>query len=238
MATTPVDDNGQELGLQDEDRLPWLESVEDDYDEGRTDTGKLVGFVIAALVALGIVVGGVWWLQSQKPGAEGDGTLIAAQDGDYKVRPEDKGGMKVEGQGDTSFAASEGAVAEGKVDASAQPESPVAGTKGAAPRQAPVAAGKTSASVAVPTSGGRLTANSPAPSPGTTIQLGAFDSAAAADTAWRAAVARTPALGRLAKQVVQAEVGGRTYFRLRANAGTAANAAALCRQAGSCLVIR
>lgn len=236
MATTP--ENAEELGLQDEDRLPWLEAVDEDEDIERVSTGKLVGFVAAALIALGIVVGGVWWLNGQKPGADGDGTLIAAQQGDYKVKPEDKGGMQVEGQGDSTFATSEGAVATGKVDASAQPEAPMTGAKasGAAPK--PVAAGKASVSTAVPTSGGRLTANSPAPSPGTTIQLGAFDSAATADSAWRTAVARNAALGRLTKSVVRADVNGRTYYRLRADAGSAANAAALCRQLGNCLVVR
>ena len=51
-----MSDNDQELSLGDEDRLPWLEAVESDDEEPKVDTGKIVGFVVAALLALGIVV--------------------------------------------------------------------------------------------------------------------------------------------------------------------------------------
>ena len=118
-----------EMTLKDEDRLPWLEAVENDDDDDSVSHGKLIGFLLVGLAALGLIVGGVWWLRSQSPGAEGDGTLIAAQQGDYKVKPDAPGGMKVEGQGDSTFAASEGAEANGKVDVTAQPEAPVAKQK-------------------------------------------------------------------------------------------------------------
>ena len=109
-------DTDRELNLQDEDRLPWLEAVEtDDEDEGVSGS-KLAGLVLAGLLALGVLIGGIWWLRSQQQGPQGDGTLIAAQEGDYKVKPDAPGGMKVEGQGDASFAASEGAEANGKTD--------------------------------------------------------------------------------------------------------------------------
>lgn len=238
MGTTVNGD--EELGLQDEDRLPWLEAVEDEDDVDTVPAGKLVGFVVAALIALGIVVGGVWWLQSQKQ-PEGDGTLIAAQEGDYKVKPDAPGGMKVEGQGDATFATSEGAEATGKVDVAAQPEAPVAAPKAPAPAPRPIAA-KPGFTAAVPASGGKLTAASPAAvaqgAPGTVIQLGAYDSQAIADSAWKDITARSPALGRLPKIVVAAKVNGKTYYRLRANAGTAANATAMCGQVGNCIVVR
>lgn len=239
MATTFNGDK-EELGLQDEDRLPWLEAVEDEDDAESVPTGKLIGFVVAALIALGIVVGGVWWLQSQKQ-PEGDGTLIAAQEGDYKVKPDAPGGMKVEGQGDSSFATSEGAEATGKVDTAAQPEAPVAAPKVAAAPVKTIAA-KPGFTAAVPASGGKLTAASPAAvaqgAPGTVIQLGAYDSQAIADSAWKERIARSPALAKLPKIVVAAKVNGKTYYRLRANAGTAANATALCGQVGNCIVVR
>jgi SPOR domain len=234
----------RELGLQDEDRLPWLEAVEEDDDIDRVPTGKLVGFVAAALLALGIVVGGVWWLQSQKQGPEGDGTLIAAQEGDYKVKPEVPGGMKVEGQGDSAFAASEGAEANGKIDSNAQPETPVAKAglgEPAAPAK-PLAAGKAAVTAAVPASGGTLRAAPPAAiaagAPGTVIQLGAYASEAIANDAWKRLAAGNAGLAKLPKLVVAANVNGKTYYRLRANAGTAANATATCDQVGNCIIVR
>lgn len=225
-----------EMALQAEDRLPWLEAVESDDDDDSVSNGKLIGFILAALVALGLVVGGVWWLRSQSPGAEGDGTLIAAQQGDYKVKPDAPGGMKVEGQGDSTFATSEGVEANGKVDVSAQPETPVASQKPATPTVAkPAIIAKPAVTTPMPPSGGKLIA--PA-LPGTLIQLGAYNSESTANSAWRALAGKTPALGKLPKSVVAASVGGKTFYRLRANAGSPANAAAMCEQVGNCMVVR
>ena len=46
-----TDDNRDALPLQDEDRLPWLEAVDDYAGEDVISTGKLIGFALAALVA-------------------------------------------------------------------------------------------------------------------------------------------------------------------------------------------
>lgn len=236
-------ENDRELGLQEEDRLPWLEAVEEDDDIDRVSTGRLVAFVGAALLALGVVVGGVWWLQSQKPGPQGDGTLIAAADGDYKVKPQTPGGMKVEGQGDATFAASEGAEASGKVDTGAATEAPVALPKSAPkPPPEPVVAAKPAVTAPVPASGGVLKAPSPKAvaqgAPGTVIQLGAYESESVANAAWTRLAAGNAELAKLPKIVVAANVGGKTYHRLRANAGTAANASAICAKVGNCIVVR
>ena len=40
-------DDRDTLPLQDEDRLPWLEAVDDDADAETISTGKLIGFAIA-----------------------------------------------------------------------------------------------------------------------------------------------------------------------------------------------
>lgn len=230
-----MSDTGPELGLQDEDRLPWLEAVESDDESEGASSGKLIAFMLAGLAAIGLVVGGVWWLRNQEPGPQGDGTLIAAQQGDYKVKPDAPGGMKVEGQGDSTFAASEGAEANGKVDTAAQPEAPVAVQKPAPVTAKPVIAAKRAVTTPMPPSGGKLAAPATA---GTLIQLGAYNSEATATTAWRALAAKTPALAKLPKSVVTAKVGGKTYYRLRANAGSPANAAALCGQVGNCMIVR
>lgn len=230
-----MSDTGPELGLRDEDRLPWLEAVESEDDGEGLASGKLIAFLIAGLMAIAVVVSGVWWLRSQKEEPQGDGTLIAAPQGDYKVKPDAPGGMKVEGQGDSAFAASEGAEANGKVDTAAQPEVPVAVQKPAPVAAKPVTVAKPAVTTPMPPSGGKLVP--PAPS-GTLIQLGAYDSEAVANAAWRALAAKTPALAQLPKRIVKANVGGKTYYRLRADAGSQAEATALCSQVGNCMVVR
>ena len=231
-------DTDRELSLQEEDRLPWLEAVEtDEEDEGVTGS-KLMGLVLAGLLAIGVLVGGIWWLRNQQ-GPSGDGTLIAAQEGDYKVKPDEPGGMKVEGQGDASFAASEGAEANGKVDVNATPEAPVAVVK-----QSQVAAAKPAAPAAKPAVTAPLAAPAttplavPAPSGGGLVQFGAYGSQASADEAWATLSTKNPALARLAKSVLPAAVGGKTFYRLRANAGSPAAAAALCAKVGNCIVVK
>ncbi len=232
-------DTDRELSLQDEDRLPWLEAVDNDDDryDGDSNT-RMLGFLLAALLLLGLVVGGTYWLRSQKQGPEGDGTLIAAQEGDYKVRPDAPGGMKVEGQGDAAFAASEGAEASGKVNMAAKPETPVAVVKQPTNAVAkPVASGTGSVSASMAAGQTKLAATAPLAGPGL-VQLGAFGSKAIADQAWTSLAARNGTLARLSHTVEMANVNGRTVYRLRANAGTPAAAAQLCAAVGNCMVVR
>ncbi|MEQ1547776.1 MAG: SPOR domain-containing protein [Chakrabartia sp.] len=247
-----MSDTDRELSLQDEDRLPWLEAVDSDDDEEGISSNKLIGFVVAALMALGLVVGGVWWLRGQQ-NPSGDGTLIAAQEGDYKVKPDEVGGMKVEGQGDAAFAASEGAEANATLDSNAMPEAPVAGTKAvvAPVKPAAVVAGK-SATTAV-TTGGRLVAAppgvaakplaapvAPALAGSGLVQLGAYGSEASANQAWAALSGRYSVLAKLPKAVTTAAVGGSTFYRLRAQAGAQASSVCATLKAGgaSCLVVK
>lgn len=223
-----TDNDRDTLPLQDEDRLPWLEAVDDDGDAETISTGKLIGFAVAAIVALGVVIAGVSLLRSQ-PGPTGDGKLIAAQEGDYKVRPDAPGGMKVEGQGDSSFAASEGAEANGKIDTNAASETPVKGAKAVLPKPGfSGAPAKPVATAAVPASGGKLVAAPPAkPLPnvamtapsGSLVQLGSFGSEAKANEAWTTLAKRFGYLSALPKSVVTAQVNGNQVYRLRANAG-------------------
>ena len=243
------------LGLENEDRLPWLEAADGFEEDGEVSPARLLVMVLGGLLLIGAVLGGLWWIQNG--GARGKGELIAAQEGDYKVAPKTDGAKTFEGEGDASFSASEGAEPAGKVDPTRMPEEPAvtpqereAATKKAAadkvatqkaaaakaaevdkakPAAAPVKAGD-AASKAVPSSGSAM------------IQLGAFSSEAAAAKAWTNLSKRFAYLAELNKSVSPAKVGDGTVYRLRVSAGTAANAANLCgklRVAGeNCVVVR
>ena len=210
-------DNGREedeLEVGDEDRLPWLEAVEEDDDEGGPSIARLVAAIVIGLVAIGVIVGGLFWLGNRgEPGPGGE--VIAAPEGDYKVVPPDKGGMNVAGEGDTAYAASEGAQPKGNLNVDAVPETPMARPQPAAP----------------PTQTARPQVPAPPrPQPvpsGPTIQLGAFSSQAGANAAWRALSARFRYLAPLGHNVVPAQIGGRTLYRLRA---TGAGAGDVCRR--------
>ena len=101
------DTTRENLDLDDEDRLPWLESAEDYDDDGEYSPIRVALFVGAGLLLLAAIVGGIYWLQNRDGGGlDGDGELIAAQEGDYKVRPDDPQARQFEGEGDASAALS------------------------------------------------------------------------------------------------------------------------------------
>lgn len=225
------------LDLRDEDRLPWLEPVEQEQADDGVSPLKLAAGVIAALIVLGLVIAGVWWLRERgaaSPGNTGNGALIAADPGAYKVRPDEPGGMKVEGEGDASFAASEGAEASGRIDTGAIPEAPVAGTRAAPARPAaPVATGSTRVAdggrMPAPNATRSTTVQRPAAvAAGQVVQLGAYNSAAAAEAAWTRMSKRFTYLAPLAKTVTPVTVKGDTLYRLRADTGSTASARDIC----------
>jgi len=220
---------------RDEDRLPWLETVEPDEPNG-SGAGRKLLLALIAVVLLGAVGFGLYRLQAGRTG-QGSGELIAAQEGDYKVKPDDPGGLKVEGEGDTAIATSAGANPNGSIDLKAVPEAPISGTRRAAPVVAS-RAGTTSASVAVPAATAPLRAQRPMTAPvaavpgagsgGSLVQLGAFPTEAAANTAWSAVAKRFSYVAPFGKDVQKADVNGRTVYRLRVNAGSANAAADIC----------
>lgn len=181
------------------DRLPWLETADDDFDD-RPSLARLVPLVLLGLGLIAAVIFGAYWLQQGGKPRDGDGTLIAAQEGDYKVKPDDPGGMKVEGEGDTAFATSEGKGPKaGKIDTRQLPEAPVTGKAGAGSA-----------------AGGAL------------VQLGAFPDVATANAVWARQAKRFAYLAPLGHSVVAANVNGRSVQRLRVNAGSAGAAQELC----------
>ncbi len=230
-------DINETLGLEDEDRLPWLESADDYRDPNEGSLGKTLGLVLLGLVALAAIIGSYYWMQRPKDGdtqvAEADGSLIEAAEGDYKVPPKDPQGQKFEGTGDASFKASEGQSVESKL-ATGTPGAATAKTE-ATPAAPAAAAAKTG--VAAPA------AVAPAPvKGGAMVQLGAFSSAAKADAEWQMLSSRTDAIRGLTKRVEQASVEKGSVFRLRAAVGDANAAAAVCakvKAAGAqCAVVR
>lgn len=234
-------DSDRESYLEDEDRLPWLEAVENDEEEEGLSGSKLLGLLLAGLLVIGIGLAGYFWLNKHggsPEGGTGDGTMIAAPEGDYKTKPMDPGGMKVPGQGDQSFNVSDGAESNGKVAVNGVTETPVAGIKVNPAAAKPVAEGKSGVTTVVPPATAPV---APAPAPaggGALIQLGAYGSQASADEGWTNMVRAHPALGSLPKVIQSAQVGKGTVYRLRANAGTAANAAAMCAKVSPCIVVR
>ena len=221
-----------EPSVTDNDRLPWLETAADE-DEG-APLGRVVGMVLVGLVVLAAVLGGVYWFKHRAPGP-GNGDLIAAQEGDYKVKPDDPGGMKVAGEGDAAVAASGGAAGgNGSIAVSSLPEAPVAGTR--AMPDAKGGPGSSTATATVSGPGGKLTAPPPGRpvtvsgggGGGALVQLGSFPTESGANTAWAQASKRFGYLAGLGKSIEKAEVNGRTFYRLKVNAGSAGAAQDLC----------
>ncbi|MFC4291755.1 SPOR domain-containing protein [Sphingorhabdus arenilitoris] len=215
------DTNNDGLNLDDPDRLPWLETADGyEYDDGASPL-KVAGLVLGGLALLALIVGGIYWMQRNQTGGVdgGNGELIAAQEGDYKVRPEDAGGKSFEGEGDAAFAASEGKKTASTVS-TAKPEA-------AAPVPAPAAPG----------------ANAPIAAGSSFVQMGAFSDAASADKAWAALGKRFAFLSGVNKRIAEGSgEGGRKVFRLQAVASDAAAAQQLCaklKAAGEgCLIVK
>jgi cell division septation protein DedD len=248
---------GQDL---DEDRLPWLEPVDDYDDDEGISIGRLIGAVVVGLVALGLVIGGIFWLRNRDT-ATGDGALIAAPEGPIKEKPDAPGGMQVDGAGDVAYDASVGKDVNSTIDLSALPEAPV--TQGGAVKTAELPASTPApAPVPVPAAKPPVTKTSPAapakpvavpkpllptpapmqaagPPSGGAIQLGAFSSAALANKAWGSLAGRFGFLSGLNHSVNSVTVGGKTLYRLRADAGgTASSTCAKLKVAGeACSVV-
>jgi hypothetical protein len=225
--------------LEDEDRLPWLEAVDEDDRSDGPGAAKLIAFVVIGLVAIGLIVGGLFWMGNrvnQTTAESGEPEAIQAPEGDYKVKPSDPGGMKVEGEGDTAFATSEGASPNAAINVDAVPEAPVTDAPrqqaGPAPRPAAPAPTKQAAAPAPA---------APAPRPaagGATVQLGAFSSQAGANSAWKALSARFKYLSPLSQSVTSTASGGKTLYRLRASGPGAKELCGRLRVAGeSCVVV-
>ncbi|WP_126176290.1 SPOR domain-containing protein [Tsuneonella rigui] len=197
----------EQLTLADEDeRLPWLESGDDDEDDvGGVDTGRIVGFAMFAALALAALVGGIWWFGQRDAAPElvADGSTIEAPVGPYKEKPANPGGKTFEGTGNLAPAVGEGKTTEGVIAEELPKPSIDAPKPGQTP--APAAAG------------------------GVGVQVGAYNSKETAEAGWQKLLSRTDKLAGVSHRVVEGKADMGTVYRLQAVAGDAAGASALCR---------
>jgi hypothetical protein len=244
-----TDGDADGLLLEDGDRLPWLEPAGVVDEDNSAPVGKIVGLVIAGLALLGVIVGGSYWLKHSGVTEPGAAKLIAAQGGDYKIPANDSDGKAFKGTGDTSYATSEGVDTDGRVDASRMPETPMADiSRGSITRDNGKStdskpSAKVSAAVKDETKAAAVaTPAAKSVSGGAMIQVGAYGSEAIARDAWKKLSRRFDYLAVLGNVVEKAEVGGSTVYRLRASAGSAADASTLCgrlKVAGeNCIVVK
>ena len=201
----------ERLALADEDeRLPWLESSDDDLDEdyAGSDGSHILRLGLLALAALVAIVGGIYWISHRNPDPAlvADGSLIPADSRPYKEAPKDPGGKTFDGTGDTSFAVSEGKSKPPQMAGSTAAPVPVAAPKPAAGEKPPVAANG-----------------------GVGVQVGAFSTKEAAESGWTKLTGQAGgALSGVSHRVVAGTADNGTLYRLQAVAPTAAAAGALC----------
>jgi hypothetical protein len=243
------------LGPDDEDRLPWLEPVEEEIEEDGGISSRLIIGLAGGLLLVALIVGGFLWMRSGSDAGSGEGALINAPDAYYKERPAADAPDSEEDE--IVYSASKGNEVESMIDTSGTAETPVnvdraqlaeaptppvppptatrnapaATPKPTAPAAAPALpkpAAKAAAPVATTRSGGG----------GGTIQLGAFSSQAKANAAWKNLAGRFSFLAGLTQSVVPVQSGDKTLYRLRASGGDARDICGRLRTAGeSCAVV-
>lgn len=206
--------------LDEDERLPWLESADDDDDEGVVDTGRLLRFLAIAIALLAAILGGIWFLNHRAGGKPTpDGGIVQAPSEPYKTEPTDKGGKTFAGTGNSAYAVSEGKGTQAKLAGS---ELPVA----AAPSPAPSAAPSAKAGTVAP---GSTAASAPAAA-GVGVQVGAYSSEKAAEAGWSRLSSANAALKGVKHRIVEGSADIGTVYRLQAVAGDIAAANALCAE--------
>lgn len=205
MSGTSPNGDGQLLLDEPDLRLPWLESADEDRDEG-LDWARIGKFAaVVAVLLIGIVAAALYVRGAIDAPPEGDGSLIEAPDEPYKVRPADAGGSVVAGTGDMAYKVGEGRGSEARLGGSGESLSPV-------PAASEPAAGDT-----------------PEPAlAGVGVQIGAYSSEADAQKGWDTVRSRYEPLGGYGKRIVQGRADIGSVWRLQAVAPTTAAAFALC----------
>ena len=205
LAQGAVEDSGEfeaahpVLGLDEEERLPWLESDDDD-DEDAIDSGRLVRLALIGVGVLVAIVGALWFF-SHRDGRDqqvADGGVIGAPTEPYKEAPKAAGGKTFAGTGDSASAVSEGKSTAPKLGGA---DTPVA---------APAASAGT------------------AEAGGVGVQVGAYSTQAAAEAGWNRLASGHEALKALRHRVLEGSADIGTVYRLQAVAPDLGAANALC----------
>ncbi|RIV78255.1 SPOR domain-containing protein [Pelagerythrobacter aerophilus] len=193
----------QELELDDDERLPWLESADDEGDEQGVDAGRIVGFVLIALLVLAVLLGGGWYLLKGRGNPElvADGSTIEAPEGPYKERPENPGGRIAEGTGDVAPAVGLGQSQQGRL--AQEQDVPPADAADSETGQAES-------------------------STGVAVQVGAFSTRETAQRGWTTLTRQTDVLNGVKHRIVEGKADIGTVYRLQAVAGDVAAAKRLC----------
>jgi len=196
-------DDVEELSLSEEEEpLPWLESGDYDDEEEGVDTGRIIGFVVMAALALAVLFGAIWFFSNQSTDPEliADGSTIEAPEGPTKEKPEVPGGRTFAGTGDVAPAVSEGQSREGRLAEQPAPK---------------------------PTIDVATTINTAATG-GVAVQVGAYSTKASAETGWNVLNRQTDAIKGFKYRIVEGKADIGTVYRLQAVTADAAAAKSLC----------
>ncbi|NOW47221.1 hypothetical protein FHW96_003399 [Novosphingobium sp. SG751A] len=226
--------------FDDHDRLPWLESDDDEEYEG-VDSKRVAVAVAAGLALTAAAVGGFWYFTHRPDNGVpvADGSVIAAPAESYKEAPKDPGGKQFAGTGDSSFAVSQG---------QERPAQLAGGDAAAAGANAAEAAASTAAAAGASFAGGAPVAGKPeavaaakpvaAPKPsaaadngpsGGVVQIAAYTSESAAVAGWNRLVQGHEMLKGMNHRVVSAKIDLGTVYRLQL-VTSAGGGAGLCER--------
>jgi|GEM_PF-252800 len=226
----------REVKFDENDRLPWLESDDDEEYEG-VDNKRVAVAVLGGLALTAAAVGGFWYFTHRPDNGApvADGSVVAAPAESYKEAPKDPGGKQFAGTGDSSFAVSQGqerpaqlagseAQAAGanaaEVAASTAAAAGASFAGGAAVAAKPDAvAGKPEAVAAAkpvaapkPAAADNAPANGPA---GGVVQIAAYTSESAAVAGWNRLVQGHEILKGMNHRIVSAKIDLGTVYRLQ-----------------------
>ena len=205
----------ERLGLDEGDRLPWLEGEEDEYYE-RVSPGRVIAAGLGALVLVGAVVGGIWWMTHHHAlnAPAPDGSTVTPPAAQYKEAPANPGGRTFQGTGDTSYVVSQGQNRQAQL--ADGDDSAVAGAAAGGAAAATGGDGKR-AGAAAPVAASPGAADA-APAGGV-VQVGAFSSKDLAEAGWSRLVGQHPFLGQQHHRILQGQADIGTVWRLQVLTG-------------------
>jgi len=211
--------------FDENDRLPWLESDDDEEYEG-VDNKRVAVAVLGGLALTAAAVGGFWYFTHRPDNGApvADGSVVAAPVESYKEAPKDPGGKKFAGTGDSSFAVSQGQerpaqLAGSEAQAAGANAAEVASSAAAAAGAsfaggAPVAAKPEAMAAAKPVAAPKAAPVENGPTGGV-VQIAAYTSESAAVAGWNRLVQGHEILKGMNHRVISAKIDLGTVYRLQ-----------------------